>query len=373
MWVETARLVICEKAASSLSDDLNRLKVMSGYQYQLGLTGNRTSATEPGGRALVWSYDGIYRLTQETITLDPHSNNGTVSYSLDPVGNRLSQTSSLPGIPTVSFTYDSDDRIFSTEQYDNNGNTIVSGARTFEYDFENRVKSMNNSAVTLQYDGDGNRVAKTEGGVTTRYLVDNLNPTGYAQVVGEISDSGVQRTYTFGRQRIHQSQLLNSSWTPNFYGYDGGGSVRILTNSAGTVTDTYDYDAWGNRINATGSTPNVYLYRGEQYDPDLNLYYLRARYFNPLSGRFLTKDPASGDVIHPLTLQKYLYSNGDPLDGIDPSGLQTSAQGSTTGTNGAVAVTPEAGGYIHDNVEIGPFLRAEFSSYVKAEIINFAV
>ena len=76
----------------------------------------------------------------------------------------------------------------------------------------------------------------------------------------------------------------------SFYGYDGMGSARLLTDSTGTVTDTFDYDAWGNAVNTTGTTPNLYLYRGEQYDSDLGLYYLRARYFNPLTGRFLTKD-----------------------------------------------------------------------------------
>jgi hypothetical protein len=62
------------------------------------------------------------------------------------------------------------------------------------------------------------------------------------------------------------SALARGTWTPSFYGYDGGGSVRQLTNLAGTVTDTYDYDAFGNLLNSTGTTPNNYLYRGEQYD-----------------------------------------------------------------------------------------------------------
>jgi len=67
-------------------DDLNRLKSINGYSYQLEPTGSRTSASEPSGRTLNWSYDGIYRLTQETISLDPHSVYGTVSYGLDAVG-----------------------------------------------------------------------------------------------------------------------------------------------------------------------------------------------------------------------------------------------------------------------------------------------
>jgi RHS repeat-associated protein len=302
---------------------------VGSYNYTLGLTGNRASATEPNGRALNWSYDGIYRLTNETISLDPHPTpkNGSVDYGLDPVGNRLSQNSTLPGIPSAGpLTYDFNDRL-STESYDPNGNTTVSGARYFAYDFENRLKSMSmlvngtmTVIATVQYDGDGNRVAKTVGGGTTRYLVDDLNPTGYAQVVEELGASGVQRTYTYGTQRINQNQLGSSTWTPSFYGYDGGGSVRTLTDATGTVTDTYDYDAWGNAVNTTGATPNAFLYRGEQYDPDLGIYYLRARYLNPLTGRFLSKDPADGAVTDPATLHKYLYGSADPVNRIDPTG-----------------------------------------------------
>jgi RHS repeat-associated protein len=307
-------------------DDLNRLTKLNAYQYTLGPTGNRTSAAEPNGRSLSWSYDGIYRLTNETISLDPHAKNGSVDYGLDSVGNRLSQNSSIPGISTGGFTFDANDRL-STETYDANGNTLTTGNRTFTYDSENRLKSMNGAAVTLQYDGDGNRVAKTVGGTTTRYLVDDLNPTHYSQVVEEIVGSAVQRAYTYGLQRISQNQLINSVWTPSFFGYDGGGSVRTLTDATGTVTNTYDYDAWGNAVNTTGSTPNVYLYRGEQYDPDLNLYYLRARYFNPLSGRFLTRDPEVGMERTPASLHKYLYTYGDPVNRIDPSGRNAFLEG----------------------------------------------
>jgi RHS repeat-associated protein len=302
-------------------DSLNRLTGLNQYSYQLGPTGNRQSATEPSGRTLNWSYDGIYRLTNET-----NSAYGAVTYGLDPVGNRLSQTSSITGIPTGTFSYDADDRL-STEQYDANGNTIVSGARTFAYDFQNRLKSMNNGAVTLIYDGDGNRVAKTIGSATTQYLVDDLNPTGYAQVVEELTGTAVMRRYTYGLQRISQTQLLNGAWTTSFYGYDGFGTVRQLTDPTGAVTDTYDYDAWGNAVNATGSTPNNYRYRGEQYDPDLRLYYLRARYLNPLSGKFLTTDPkkykpldSQHNPADPRKSHGYIYAGANPIDLFDPSG-----------------------------------------------------
>jgi YD repeat-containing protein len=273
-------------------DTLNRLVSttagQTGYLYKLGPTGNRTGATEATGRTVSWSFDGIYRLTGETVTNDPSGDNGSVSYGLDPVGNRLSQISSLHNIPTGGSSYGADDLIIA-ETYDANGNTIATGGKTFAYDSQNRLKLMNGGAVTIIYDGDGNRVSKTASGVTTRYLVDTLNPTGYAQVLEEIVNGAAQREYTYGLQRIDEDQIVNNVWTPTFYGYDGSGTARQLINAAGTVTDTYEFDAFGNKIISTGTTANNYLYDGEQYDPDLGLYNLRARYYNPQTGRFLSR------------------------------------------------------------------------------------
>jgi RHS repeat-associated protein len=118
-----------------------------------------------------------------------------------------------------------------------------------------------------------------------------------------------------------------------------------LTNSNGTVTDEYEYDAYGNSFTKSGTTPNNYLYRGEQYDSDLALYYLRARYYNPATGRFVSRDPEEGYAKDPASLHKYLYAGGDPLNRIDPSGranlLQfvfTTAEISTPTEAGLVAL-----------------------------------
>jgi RHS repeat-associated protein len=156
--------------------------------------------------------------------------------------------------------------------------------------------------------------------VTTSYLVDDLNPTGYAQVVEELAGGVVSRQYTYGLQRINENQVIDNVWMASFYGYDGGGNVRQLTNSAGAVTDQFEYDAFGNSFAKVGTTPNNYLYRAEQYDSDLGLYYLRARYYNPLTGRFMSRDPEEGEPTDPQSLHKYLYANGDPVNGIDPRG-----------------------------------------------------
>jgi len=239
------------------------------------------------------------------------------------MGNRNSQNSSLPGINSGSWTYNADDELLS-ENYDLSGNVTYTGGKSYTYDSENHMTSANNGAIRLIYDGDGYRVAKIVNGVTTQYLVNDLNPTGLPQVVEEVVNGVVTRQYTYGLQRISENQIINGAWTVSFYGYDGGGNVRNLTDASGVVTDTYEYDAFGNALVMTGSTPNVYLYRGEQYDSDLGLYYLRARYYNSQTGRFVSIDPEKGILTDPATLRRYLYANGDPTNYVDPTGHEAS-------------------------------------------------
>lgn len=296
---------------------------LAAFNYTLGSTGNRTAVTEMTGRTVNYTYDDLYRLSSESIGNDPHGQNGSVNYAYDLVGNRLSRGSSLNPVPAQNLTYDSNDRLTS-ESYDNNGNTIASNGNNFTYDFENRLTSMNGGLVSFVYDGDGNRVARTVNGVTVRYLVDTNNLTRRTQVVEEISSGQVIRTYTYGHNLISQKQIVNNQWLVSFYGYDGQGSVRLLTDSLGNVTDTYTYDAFGILLKAVGNTPNEHLYAGEQLDPNTNFYYLRARYMNPSNGRFLTMDSYEGVNNDPKSLHKYLYVAGDAVNRIDPTGHMSS-------------------------------------------------
>jgi len=112
----------------------------------------------------------------------------------------------------------------------------------------------------------------------------------------------------------------SANCTLSFYGYDGHGSVRQLTDATAVVTDTYDYDAFGNLISRTGTTSNDYLYTGEQFDANLDFYYLRARYLNPSSGRFYSIDAAAGNHFDPRSLHKYLYAAANPPNLVDPTG-----------------------------------------------------
>jgi RHS repeat-associated protein len=235
------------------------------------------------------------------------------------VGNRLTRTSTVAGVPAQTFSFDANDRL-ATDTYDSNGNTLTSGLATYTYDFADRL--LTGPGVTNVYDGDGNRVARTAGGVNTRFLIDDLTPTGYAQVAEEVVSGAVTRRYTHGPMRISQSQLISGNWTTHYYGYDAGGTVRQLTNGSGAVTDTYDYDAYGLLIAQTGSTPNLYLYRGEQWDPSLELYYLRARWMQPRTGRFVTADKWEG-CLRNWGRNAYIYADAEPIEMRDPSGYSS--------------------------------------------------
>lgn len=136
----------------------------------------------------------------------------------------------------------------------------------------------------------------------------------------ELVSGAVTRTYTYGLQRISENQLISGVWKPSFYGYDGHGNVRFLANTTGTLTDTYQFDAFGMMIASTGTTPNTYLYSGERFDSNLNLYHLRARYYNLLTGRFETMDPDAGKILDPATLHKYVYARNNPVNAADPTG-----------------------------------------------------
>jgi RHS repeat-associated protein len=160
--------------------------------------------------------------------------------------------------------------------------------------------------------------------------VDTQNRTGYAQVVYESTTGSTalnyeqSHTFTYGLELVNEarSYVVNgqSANSMIYFVYDGHGSARALTDTTGAVTDTYDYDAFGNLTHSTGTTYNNYLFAAEQFDPDLHLYYNRARYLNTSTGRFWSMDTFDGDPQSPTSLHKYLYAGADPVNRHDPSG-----------------------------------------------------
>ena len=318
----------------------------ASWAYTYSPRGQRSTATDVTGREATYDYDTASRLTAETITGDPSGavGNGALTYSVDPVGNRLTRASTLAALGAQSFSYDLNDELTS-DTYDANGNTTSSGGHTYGYDFENRLVSKDGGAVTVVYDGDGNRVSKAVGGMTTTYLVDDLNPTGFLQVMDEVSSGVVQVRYTFGNMLVSETRTPSTSAATSFYGYDAHRNIAFLTDATGTVTDTYDYDAWGNVVAATVSTPNTRLYEGQEFDPDIGLINLRARQYNPSTGRFLTIDPLMGRLLKPTSLNRYLSADADPENLWDPNGSQVAIEYTTTAQAGLAIVTAATGAF----------------------------
>ncbi len=154
-------------------------------------------------------------------------------------------------------------------------------------------------------------------GVTTNLLWDETSSFG--DVVLESTQGGGSVSYSLGADGELISQNRGSG--PAFYLTDGRRNVTALADSTGTITDTYRFDAYGNLLNSQGSTVNNYQYRSQQTDAASGLQYLRARYYSPKVGRFLSRDIAAYRFDDPVEINRYTYAAADPINGFDPLGL----------------------------------------------------
>jgi RHS repeat-associated protein len=325
-------------ATTYIYNDVNQLKnlttknangeVLSSYSYELENTGRREAITEQDGRYTDYRYDNLYRLTDEIIKqgIDAAAVDYSANYQYDWVGNRSYET--VDGVQTA-YSYDLNDRLTSqggtSYTHDDNGNTLTetldATVKTYAYDAKDKLIGVSTaesdievSSSAYSYNVNGIRDSKTEGGVTTSYVVDSNRD--YAQVLEEIVDGLSTVTYSYGHDLVSQ----NREGDFRFYQYDGLGSTRGLSNSAGVVTDTYDYEAFGEVLNETGTTDNNYKFTGEQFDSSLDQYYLRARYYDQGVGRFTQQDTYMGNNSDPVSLHKYMYANADPVTYTDPTG-----------------------------------------------------
>ncbi|MEE9426377.1 MAG: polymorphic toxin-type HINT domain-containing protein [Methylococcales bacterium] len=188
--------------------------------------------------------------------------------------------------------------------------------KQFTYNAKNRLIEVDTAGniTRYQYNSDGIRTEQSTGLETTGYVVDSNRD--YAQVLQESVNGAEIVSYTYGDDLVSQTRDAAT----HHYHYDGLGSTRYLSDASGTLTDRYDYEAFGQLLNETGSTENRYRFAGEQLDSGLDQYYLRARYYNQYAGRFTQMDTWMGNNSDPVTLHKYLYGNVDPVNVVDPSG-----------------------------------------------------
>jgi RHS repeat-associated protein len=322
------RTTITYDKASQITTIIHRNSggsVIAAFTYTYDNVGMRTRVDEVGPVSVTWSNDGARRLVSE-IRRSAGVEIYRDTFTYDDVGNRTVFHSG-PG-PTT-YTYDAANQLETavlgaartTYTYDLNGNLEVenaSGTRTTHtWNDENHLTQVAKTGITTNqytFNGDGQRVQivdsqgtkkpiwdfqnillETDGSNTTQ-VVYTLEPAGYGNLI---------------------SQRRGSS---SYYLFDALGSTRKLVDFSGTVTDSYDYRAYGETFASSGSAVNVFRWVGElgyYFDIDRLAYYLRARPYNPAIARFLSQDPI-GFIGSKWNL--YSYVGCAPVQWTDPSG-----------------------------------------------------
>jgi tripartite motif-containing protein 71 len=249
---------------------LNQLSSSDSQNYGYNPANDLTG--QPGG--ITENYDAAGELT----SVSDSAGNTTFAYNTK--GQRTS--GGMPGQPTGTYTYNQAGELASA--------TIGTGPQ-----------------YTYTYNGDGLRVTKTVNSTNENYTWDSA--TGSVPLL--LQDGSTSYVYGPGGLPLEQE---GSTGTPLWYHHDQLGSTRLLTNIGGTTAGTATYGPYGQTTATTGTT-SVLGYAGQYTDPETGLIYLRARYYDPTTGQFLTIDPADA-----VTLSAYGYTENDPINGADPTG-----------------------------------------------------
>lgn len=299
-------------------------------------TADPASLALPNGTVTTYGFDAAQRLTGLFHRRSDTSDIATFNITLmDGVGNPRTIDRVLPLEPvfsaeTTDYAYGPDNRILSRTVngspydylHDNNGNRISEegpvGLTTYVWDAEDRLVQVNEpggNVVTHTYDGLGNRIARTENGATTRYVVDLSGDL--SQLLIEADNLGTpQAYYVYGAGLLWR---IDASGQRQVYHYDTVGTTVGLTDGGETVTDAYAYDAFGRVMNERGVTPNPFKFVAQSgvMDEGNNRHFMRARVYDADPGRFLSKDPLAFWARDPSL---YAYADGNPVNWIDPEG-----------------------------------------------------
>ncbi len=309
--------------------------VLESFAYVLDKVGNRLSMTDADGTTS-YTYDALDRLIQAVY---PSGTPSVVAYTYDAMGNRLTMTQD--GVIT-NYSYDEADRLITRNldstptgyTWDYQGNLLTKGGQTYTWFKTGKLATWSNGSIASEYvyDGDGVRVGYSVDGVSTSYLQDL--GSGMAIVLRELTGT-TTIDYLYGIDLIAQKAGMNKLYMLT----DGLGSTRLLTDSAGSISARYSYDAFGLERSYAGVNSTGFTFAGEQMDSDTGLQYLRARYYDPEDGRFISVDPVPGSQEITQSLNFYVYVENNSVNKIDPRGTSSqeysnsSVKGTSTKTS----------------------------------------
>jgi len=296
--------------------------VVSDYGYTVNAIGQRTALSQSGSafaaaRSVDWGYDSLGQVVKADSTIPGLDR----AYQYDLIGNRVKSADSLtlPAAPNYTTNalnqYATIDSL--TPSYDDDGNatayplpTNLAANSTLVWDLENRMISSTVGATTTtyQYDAASRRIAKTTNGAATLYIYDGWNP------IAEYSSPNLQSPISHVRSNLWGMDLSGSmqgaggvgglllitdhSALANFFPtYDGNGNVSEYLNSTGAVVAHYEYDPFGRTTVATGAKAQDFAHRfsTKPLDAETGLYYYGYRYYDPVTGRWPSRDPIEED------------------------------------------------------------------------------
>jgi RHS repeat-associated protein len=294
----------------------------------------------------IFAYDGIYRLTgvkfnspepanpaseqferQKSITFDKLSN----ILSIDETGNGQTQTITTD-IPADS-TYSKLNQYERFDQwglsYDLNGNLTQKSTQHNIYDYKNRIVRATDvdSTVKFKYDPLGRRIQK-EVTIGSQIKTTNFYYSGHQVIEERDGSDQVTRQLIYGNgidEVIRVDKYTGTTSTPYYFHRNAIGSITAVTDANGNIIERVYYDIYGmptfkdasGNVIPKSSIGNNILFQGREYDPELNLYYFRARYYDPIMGRFLQTDPMG----YADSMNLYQAFNMNPYNFADPWGL----------------------------------------------------
>lgn len=295
-----------------------------------------TARTFPNGVSASYAYDDAGRLTQMSYQKDAAT---LASYSLGLDANGNPTTVNATGLPSadavysnsLTYTHDAAHQMTSSGEtdytYDQRG--AMSWREqpgelesTFNFTADGMLQSyssLDGTAVSNRFDAAKQRLSATRDGIETRYILDRQR--GMANVLVETSSAGTtQRAFVHGEETL--AMYSDAGVLTHCYLSDPFGNVIALTDASGAVTDSYRYDPFGNVIGETGTTDNPFKFVGAYgvMQEPAGLYFMRARFYDPEQGRFISVDPVEGETINPATMHRYLYSQNNSLVYADPNG-----------------------------------------------------
>ena len=334
--------------------------VLLSFAYRYDGNGNRTAKTgtqaalggitseiTAGNNALDLSYN--YDVRGQL--LEERRNGASVCYAYDKAGNRIRKTDAQG---EIRYLYNEKNQLVEEESpadrkqfsYDRQGGIIeeknAAGIRRFSYNSrhqQTRVETETGNVQENRYDAEGLRFELLENGRRTSFV---YHDGELLQEEGR-EEQGTSYHLGAGMEAFRRGQELS------YYHRDEQLSTVFVTDGQGEIRNSYQYDAFGIPLETTEQLNNRIRYTGQQYDELTEQYYLRARYYNPVAGRFMQEDVYQGDG-----LNLYAYCGNNPVVYDDPSGYASTSTGKACPPQGKISESVDGSGS-----ETGPYAYLE--------------